>query len=154
MKYKICPADDCLEEVKRLVVDYSKELNRDLSFQGFDNELLNLKEKYTYPNGKIICCKTENDKVIGCVAYKKHSDIRCELKRLYVMPEYRKFGIGKKLLESIVEEAKKDNYKEIVLDTIKPLQSAIKLYKKYGFKEIMSYYDNPLEDVIYMKLDL
>ena len=154
MEYKICPANDCLDEVKKLIIAYSNELNRDLSFQNFDKELSNLKEKYTYPNGKVICCKTEDNEVIGCVAFTKHSDVRCELKRLYVLPEYRKFGIGKKLLESIIEEARKDNYKEIVLDTIKPLKSAIKLYEKYGFKEIPSYYNNPMDDVIYMKLDL
>ena len=42
----------------------------------------------------------------------------------------------------------------MVLDTIKPLKNAIYLYKKYGFTETEPYYNNPMEDVIYMKLNL
>lgn len=42
----------------------------------------------------------------------------------------------------------------MVLDTIKPLQEAIHLYKKLGFQECDAYYYNLMEDVIYMKKEL
>ena len=76
------------------------------------------------------------------------------MKRLYVKKEYRHLKIGQKLVEEIIALAKKDGYQEMVLDTIKPLTNAINLYKKMGFKEIKPYYNNPLPDVIYMKLSL
>ena len=54
-------------------------------------------------------------------------------------------------METILLLAKDDGYSCMVLDTIEPLQSAIRLYKRLGFQETEPYYDNPMEDVIYMK---
>lgn len=144
---------DYIEEVKELIIEYINSLNRDLSFQNINSELNSLKTKYSYPNGKIITAIVD-DKVVGCVAFYKHSSKRCEMKRLYVKKEYRNLKIGNTLVENIILLAKKDGYREMVLDTIKPLTSAINLYKKFGFQEIKPYYSNPMPDVIYMKLDL
>ena len=74
-------------------------------------------------------------KAVGCIAYCHHRNQCCE-----------------KLIEAIIETAQGDGYKEMVLDTIKPLKRAISLYKKYVFKKIEPHYDNPTDDVIYMKL--
>ena len=144
---------DYIEEVKELIIEYINSLNRDLSFQNINSELNSLKTKYSYPNGRIITAIV-GDKVVGCVAFYKHSSKRCEMKRLYVKKEYRYLKIGNTLVENIISLAKKDGYREMVLDTIKPLTSAINLYKKFGFQEIKPYYSNPMPDVIYMKLDL
>ena len=73
------------------------------------------------------------------------------MKRLYVKPSYQGQGIGQKLVETLLLLAKDDGYSCMVLDTIEPLQSAIRLYKGLGFQETEPYYDNPMEDVIYMK---
>ena len=73
------------------------------------------------------------------------------MKRLYVKPKYRENKLGKKLVLEILEYAKKAGYKEMVLDTIIPLQSAIYLYKKVGFVECEAYYHNPMDDVLYFK---
>lgn len=142
-----------LDDIKKLIIEYITFLNRDLSFQNLEEELNDLKAKYTYPNGRIIVALVD-EKVVGCVAFYKHNLKRCEMKRLYVKKEYRNLKIGQKLVEEIIALAKKDGYQEMVLDTIKPLTNAINLYKKMGFKEIEPYYNNPLPDVIYMKLSL
>ena len=92
----------------------------------------------------------DNDKVLGMVAYHRHSDERCEMKRLHVNPAARGRHLGDKLVIEIIAHAKKAGYKEIVLDTIAPLKAAISLYKKYGFEECEAYYYNPMDDVIYM----
>lgn len=77
------------------------------------------------------------------------------MKRLYVKPKYRENKLGKKLVLEILEYAKKAGYKEMVLDTIIPLQVAIQLYKKVGFVEREAYreayYHNPMDDVLYFK---
>ena len=92
----------------------------------------------------------ENEMALGMAAYHRHSAERCEMKRLYVRPEARGQHLGDTLVNEIIRLAKEAGYKEMVLDTIKPLTAAINLYKKYGFKECEPYYDNPMEDVIYM----
>ena len=139
-----------LDEVKNLIIEYTKFLGRDLTFQNLDAELSDLAKKYCPPEGRIICAEVDG-KIIGCVAYHKFDSERCEMKRLFVLEGYREFHAGSKLIEEILIAAKNDGYKEMILDTIKPLKSAIHLYKKFGFVETSPYYENPFADVIYMK---
>ncbi|APM40458.1 GNAT family N-acetyltransferase [Clostridium kluyveri] len=151
---KIVDGNKYFPEIKDLIVEYTNSLNRDLTFQHLTEELNDLETKYTKPNGEILAAISDEGNVVGCVAFYKHTDKRCEMKRLYVKPYYRKFKIGQKLIKDIIELASKDSFEEMVLDTIKPLKSAIHLYKKFGFEEIPAYYDNPMGDVVYMRLVL
>lgn len=150
---EICNGVDYLDRVKKLIIEYARRLNRDLSFQNIDEELQDPAKKYTAPEGELLVA-VESDQVVGMVAYHRHSKDRCEMKRLYVKPDYRKNNIGEKLVLEIIEHAKKAGYKEMVLDTIVPLQVAIHLYKKVGFVECEAYYYNPMDDVLYFKKKL
>lgn len=142
-----------IEEVKQLIKEYLIFLNRDLSFQNIEEELSDLQEKYTGNNGEILIALVDHQ-IAGCVAYYKHNELRCEMKRLFVRDEYRGLKIGNKLVEEIVKHACMRGYQEMVLDTIETLKAARHIYKKNGFVECDAYYDNPMEDVIYMKKDL
>ena len=151
---KIIDGKPYLDQVKELIQEYTQWLGRDLSFQNLDEELADISEKYTAPNGELLVAIDNNDVVLGMVAYYQHSDTRCEMKRLYVRPDGRGHALGDRLVESIMDHAKTSGYKEMVLDTIEPLQAAIHLYKKHGFVECEPYYHNPMDDVIYMKFVL
>ena len=142
-----------LDEVKRLVIEYTEFLGRDLSFQSIDDELSDLSAKYTPPEGRLLCAAIDG-KIIGCVACHKHNADRCEMKRLFVREGYREHHAGSKLVAAIIDFARTDGFKEIVLDTIKPLVSAIRLYKKFFFVECAPYDYNPMDDVIYMRKNL
>lgn len=142
-----------LPQVKDLIIEYTGRLNRDLSFQELDAELDNIAEKYTPPNGELIVAVNE-DSVLGMVAYHKLNDRQCEMKRLYVRPEARGLHAGRKLVERIIDQAVSAGFEEMVLDTIKPLQAAISLYRSFGFEECAPYYYNPMDDVIYMSKKL
>lgn len=145
----ICDGKDYLPQVKQLILDYIYFLGRDLSFQNIDDELNDLKKKYIPPNGEILVALKDDD-VLGMVAYYKHDENTCEMKRLYVKPEARGRHLGDILLSNIIEHAKDNGYEIMLLDTIEPLKHAIALYKKHGFKECEPYYNNPMDDVIYM----
>ena len=151
---KIVDGTEYLDNIKELITEYTKFLNRNLDFQGLDEELKDLKSKYTGDNGEIIAALSDDNIVIGCAAYHRHNEYRCEMKRLFVKSEFRKLKLGEKLVCEIIKHARNKGYKEMVLDTIKPLKAAIHLYKKFGFIECEPYYNNPMSDVIYMKLDL
>lgn len=151
---KIIDGKPYLDQVKELITEYTQWLGRDLSFQNLDKELADIAEKYTAPNGELLVAIDDNDVVLGMVAYYQHSDTRCEMKRLYVRPEGRGHALGDRLIESIMDHAKASRYKEMVLDTIEPLEAAIHLYKKHGFVECEPYYHNPMDDVIYMSKEL
>ena len=146
---KIINGKECLPQVKELITEYTNSLGRDLSFQNLEDELRDPLQKYTPPYGEMIVA-LENEKALGMAAYHRHSAERCEMKRLYVRPEARGLHLGDTLVQEIIRLARKAGYKEMVLDTIKPLTAAINLYKKHGFEECAPYYDNPMEDVIYM----
>lgn len=148
---KIVNGIDYIEQVKVKIIEYITRLGRDLSFQNIDEELSNLAIKYAAPQGELLVALDDHEKVIGMVAYHKHTNDRCEMKRLYVSLECRGMKIGEKLVDEIMRHAKKAGFKEMVLDTIVPLQPAIHLYKKMGFEECEPYYDNPMDDVIYMR---
>ena len=91
---------------------------------------------------------------MGCIGLKKIDDENCEMKRLYVRPEFRGYKSANKLVEIIISDAKLIGYKSVLLDTLPFLEGAIHLYKKFGFYEIESYNNSPMENLIYMKLDL
>lgn len=148
---KIVSGEGYTKEITGLIDEYNKALGRDLSFRGFDEEIKDLAVKYSYPEGRLLCAVNDDGTVIGCVAYHRHDDKRCEMKRLFVKPEYRELHAGRELIGAIIEAAEKDGFEEMVLDTITPLQSAIHLYKKYGFEQCEPYYNNPMDDVVYMR---
>ena len=139
-----------IEQVRQRILEYTNALGCDLSFQDIEEELSDPAGKYTPPAGEILVAY-EDGIVWGIVAYHKHSKERCEMKRLYVDPKCRDRGLGKKLVSQIIEHAKSAGYKEMVLDTLKPMKAAIRLYQKFGFKICDPYYHNPFPDVIYMK---
>ncbi|MBQ8085933.1 MAG: GNAT family N-acetyltransferase [Lachnospiraceae bacterium] len=141
---------DYISQVRELIIEYTKHLDRDLSFQNINEELENPAIKYTAPEGELLVAVDETDDVVGMVAYHRHNAERCEMKRLYVKSETRGLHLGEKLVSEIIKHARQAGYKEMVLDTIIPLKAAIGLYRKNGFKECEPYYDNPMDDVIYM----
>ena len=144
---------DYLAQIREMILEYTRWLGRDLSFQNLDEELRNPAEKYSPPQGELLAA-VEEGRVLGMVAYHRHSANRCEMKRLYVRPEARGLHLGEALVRKIVAHARAAGYSEMVLDTVKPLKAAIALYRKAGFVECEPYYDNPMDDVVYMKKQL
>lgn len=150
---KIVDGKPYIQQIKELIIEYAKRLGRDLSFQNLDDELKDPAKKYTAPEGELLVA-VEGEDVLGMIAYHKHSDTRCEMKRLYVKPSCRGMKLGEQLIEELISHARQAGYKEMVLDTIVPLQSAIHLYKKLGFTECEPYYHNPMPDVLYFRKEL
>lgn len=152
---KILDGKDYLPQIRQLIIEYTTWLGRDLSFQGLSKELDHLAETYLPPHGKLFAAVDENGSVKGCVAYKKLTDSRCEMKRLYVTPDSRGTKLGRRLAEKIIQTARDDGYSEMVLDTLGfQMRPARELYSSLGFEEIPPYYNNPLPDAIYMALKL
>ena len=159
---KLVYAYDRQEEVGELFKEYTdmliagdKEFAEYLKIQKYDNELENPASKYGMPEGRLYLAYV-GDKLAGCVGLKKLDDAgqQCELKRMYVRPQFRGKRMGERLLEVILNDAKEIGYKEMLLDTLPFLKSAIKMYQRRGFYEIPCYNDSPIDSTIYMKLDL
>lgn len=153
MGYEIKTGYDRLDDVETLFREYQKSLGVDLCFQNYDEELAHLPGKYKEPEGRLYVIYVE-DKLAGCIALRRFDQERCEMKRLYMRPLFRGLRLGQILAEKIIADARTVGYKTMVLDTLESLDSAVTLYRRMGFEEIPPYYDNPLENVIYFKLDL
>lgn len=149
---KIESAQD-LEEVKQLFREYASFLQVDLCFQGFESELAKLPAKYAEPEGAIFLAKV-NDMPAGCIALWKLEDGVCEMKRLYVKPEFQGLGLGKQLANILIEEAKQKGYNKMKLDTLQRLSAANALYTNLDFIKTIPYNVNPEEDVVYYEKEL
>lgn len=104
-------------------------------------------------NFVVFKCLVEEDKVIGTVGLKKIDDVTVELKALYLDPDYRGRGLGTRLIDQAIDDARKLGCKAIVLDSMSIYKDALKLYEKTGFVRTERFNDNPYAD-IFMRKDL
>ena len=147
-------SDGDVELARTLFKEYEQSIGVSLCFQNFDQELANLPGDYAPPSGRLLLMRA-SDQIAGCIALRKVDDDTCEMKRLYLRPEFRGKGLGKPIVDRIVHEARAIGYSKMRLDTMPGrMDQAIKLYRSIGFKEIPAYYDSPFTDTLYMELDL
>ena len=73
---------------------------------------------------------------------------------MYIKPNYRRKGIGQKLVDLLCEKAKQNGYYLMRLDTLDSMLPALHLYRSNGFKDIAAYYHNPNDGVVYMEKQL
>ena len=140
-------------EARRLFEEYAASLGFDLAFQDFDRELASLPGDYAAPRGTILLAEDDSG-AAGCVALRPFDGETCEMKRLYVRPTHRGTGLGKRLAEAILAEARARGYRHMRLDTVPGMESAIALYRSLGFREIAPYRTNPIPGAIFMEREL
>ena len=143
-----------LNIIRELFREYEKELDENICFQSFEEELKTPLKKYGPPDGDLLLAFWEHE-AAGCIALTKLKEGgACEMKRLYVRPSFRKNKIGKVLVEELITSAKEKDYTSMRLDSLYKLEAAVRLYQDFGFKNISAYYDNPLKGVVYMEKQL
>ena len=152
MGFKIRPLTRTASEVaelRTLIREYAATLGFSLDYQGLDAELDHLETHYA-----AILLAHVQDKLAGAVALKRLDATTCEMKRLYVRPEYRALKIGKALVYAIVDEARAQGFDRMRLDTIaEQMPAATALYKRLGFVTIAPYYPGR-PGTTYMELQL
>ena len=109
---------------------------------------------YAPPQGRLLLARTGGE-LAGCVALHPIEAGVCEMKRLYVRPNYRGQGIGRALLNTVLAEARAIGYQRMRLDSVEPLmQDAVRMYRAYGFREIPPYRENPIPGALYMEKEI
>jgi putative acetyltransferase len=141
--------------VRELFREYAAGLGFDLSFQKFDDELAALPGEYAPPEGRLLLAEVDG-RPAACIALHRFGDEgTCEMKRLYVRPEFRGRAVGRSLVARLIEEARKIGYRRMRLDTVAgEMEAAIALYRSFGFREIPPYRSNPQPGALFLELDL
>ena len=143
-----------IARARELFLEYAASLGFSLCFQNFDAELAGLPGDYAPPSGRLPLAEWEGQ-LAGCGALHKLETGVCEMKRLYLRPQFRGKGIGRALTERLIAEARAIGYWRMRLDTVGPvMKDAVAMYRKLGFKEIAAYRKNPMAGTLYMELAL
>lgn len=160
MRVELVPAHDRPEDIGPLFSEYTDMLiagdpafREYLNLQHYEDELLHMDAKYGPPSGRLylaLCAGVP----AGCIGLRKIDRENCEMKRLYVRPAFRGQRIGGRLIQKILDDARQIGYRKMLLDTLPFLESAIRLYRRHGFREVERYNDSPMDGSIYMGIDL
>jgi len=146
-----------LEPAREILREYARSLQVDLCFQNFEAELAELPGEYAAPAGQLLLAHVDGA-LAGCGGLRALPDAdyanACEMKRLYVRPAFRRFGLGRVLAEALLDEARRAGYSVMLLDTLDEMESARELYASLGFDEVAPYYFNPIPGAHYLKVDL
>jgi len=136
-------------EVRDLILEYAKATDVDLTFQGFAEEIADLRGFYL-----ALFLARWSGEAAGCVALRRIDEQTSEMKRLYVRPAFRGKDLGRALAVRVIDEARSRGFACMRLDTLPTMASAIELYRSLGFVEIAPYRYNLVEGTRYMELTL
>lgn len=149
----LATASEQFAAASALFKEYADSLSFDLEFQGFEEELASVEKMYSPPVGCLLIAEYAG-RIAGCVGLRKFADRVCEMKRMYVQPEFRGKSIGRELAVQVIEEARKLGYERMRLDTIASMKEANALYRSLGFQPIAAYRFNPIDGAAYYELKL
>lgn len=145
------------QAVREILREYSLSLAVDLSFQDFEAELQQLPGQYERPGGLMLLALVDGA-LAGCGAFRNLPDAdypnACEMKRLYVRPAFRRFGLGRTLAQALIDRATEAGYSSMLLDTLDDMEAARGLYESLGFVEVPPFYFNPVPGAHYLKVEL
>lgn len=142
-----------VEAARVLILEYARSLPFGLEFQDFESEVASLPGEYGPPRGRILLARVGGE-LAGCVALRPWGEGRCEMKRMYVRPQFRGAGAGRALAGAVMEEARAIGYESMRLDTVPGMDAALGLYRSLGFREIPPYRHNPIPGAVYLEASL
>lgn len=146
-----------LAAVQVLFRAYAQSIAHRHCFSGFETELASLASLYGPPHGGLLVAHL-NGQPAGCCAFRPlpetdHTNA-CEMKRLYVNPAFRGFGLGHALVEAVMDAARTSGYSCMLLDTLDEMEAARALYEEMGFEEIPPYSPSPIPGAHHLKVML
>ena len=106
-----------ISQARELFLEYAQSLGFSLCFQNFDKELAELPGDYAPPEGRLLLAEYDGE-LAACVALHKLEPGICEMKRLYLRPQFRGKGLGRALANRIIADARQIGYQSMRLDTV------------------------------------
>ena len=150
MPTAIVSAATDMATIRELWTEYWAGAGLDPHFQGFTDELAALPGPYAPPAGRLLLATVDGDPA-GTAALRPLDHGRCEMKRLYVRPAHRNLGLGRLLLDRLLDEARRAGYRELYCDTMAFMQAAQRMYLAAGFERTEPYSDHPTPGAVYFR---
>lgn len=152
----IQPADthELIEGARELFREYSTTIGNAVCFVEFAREVVSLPGRYGPPGGRLWVVVSDTGTPVACVAVRALEEGVCEMKRLYVREQARGTGLGRRLVDTVIEWARAAGYGEIRLDTLPSMEAATRLYESLGFRHIPPYGPNPTPGAVHFSLAL
>lgn len=144
---------DRLDKVSALLWEYARLRDFDAALGDYEAEFTGLPGKYAAPEGCLVLATWEGQ-AAGCVAFRKLDEKYCEMKRLYVSPDFRGKKISIHLVERLIQEAAKADYSFMRLDSHPWMAAAQSIYKHFDFDPISAYNDNPTPGILFFERKL
>lgn len=149
-------SEETLAHTRKLFREYGAMPGVAPCLADFEREVVSLPGVYSPAGGTLLLAIDESPgnlgEAIGCAALRRWEQDACEMKRLYVRPEFRGKGAGRELVKGLIAEARSIGYQRMVLDTLPSMEEAHKLYRALGFREISSYQKNPIPGALFFEL--
>jgi GNAT superfamily N-acetyltransferase len=142
-----------IEAVRALFREYERWVDEPCCFASFEQELAALPGEYAPPAGRLFLA-AEGGASAGCAALRRLNAHTGEMKRLYVRPEFRNRGLGRRLAAEVIAAARAAGHARLVLDTLPKMASAIALYRALGFAPRDAYSATPTPGAIFFELRL
>jgi ribosomal protein S18 acetylase RimI-like enzyme len=155
---RILPAvsEGTLSQARNLFREYSSTPGVAPCLEDFERELASLPGPYAPPSGRLLLAIQESPEnpgeAMGCAALRRMEEDACEMKRLYVRPEFRGKGAARELVRSLIADARSIGYKKMLLDTLPSMKESHKLYRTLGFREISAYQKDPIPGALFFEL--
>lgn len=147
---QIATTEEDLQQLRHLLWEYARLRDFDAALGNYEQELASLPGAYGPPKGRLILARW-SDQAAGCVAFKALDDQYCEMKRLYVSPDFRGKKIGRALVAHLLEEARSLSYQYMRLDSHPWMKSAQNIYEYFGFQPIAAYNNNPTPGILFFE---
>ncbi len=146
-------SSDELAQARELFLEYAATPGIGVCFKGFEEEVQGLPGDYAPPEGRLLLSYV-NGQAAGCVALRKIEPGVCEIRRLYVRPQFRGQQLGRELADAIITQAREAGYHTARLGTLPVMKEAIALYQSLGFRRVAPYKATALDEAIYMEKPL
>ena len=123
-------------DIRRVVFSVLMEYGLETEPCGLDADLDDVEKTYIEPGGMFEVVETEDGRIVGTVGLFPKADGICELRKMYLLREARGQGLGKRMMDRVLEFARGHGFRRIELETAGVLVEAKALYERYGFRPI------------------
>ena len=133
--------------VARELADYLAFIGDALDAEGLDHDIAHWQEEYDGRTGVLLVVADPAGKVVGTAAVRLLEPGVGEIKRMWLRPAWQGRGLGRRLMDACLDEARRLGCRALRLDTQAKLEAAVRLYRAYGFSEVARYNDNHRADI-------